>query len=136
MDVVVISWGAWVEVGAENKSPPTIELDSSGIASTQNTYEFTLPAGTYIASASQETSGTGNTNITQGADLFSQSGDATITDFYKVFKTDNATRAYLIFLDNNVLTLTQTSTFYLKGWASADFYNDVSPGKLILLKVV
>ena len=135
IDVVVISWGGWVETGGTNKSQPTIDFDNSGIATTQNTYEFTLPSGTYITTASQETTTSSNPSISQGVDLTSVSGDATITDFYKTFKSDSGTNKWLIFLDNNVLTLTQPSTFYLNGWGSADFYGDPRPGKLVLLKV-
>lgn len=135
-DVVEISWGSWAEQsGAVNKSAPTILYDSAGIASVSNTYEFTLPAGTYITISSVEESSSPNSNLTQGVDFVSVNGDSTITDFYKGFKTDGGTNKWLIMTNKSTLTLTQSTTFYMKGWTSADFYNDTTPGNLVLLKI-
>lgn len=140
--IVTFDFGNPVEItSSDQRCPVTEVLDTNNIASVANTYDFTLPSGTYVVIyPTKSTSMSDNADFT-GYDFQSVSGDPTINIFVEITGDINSGvgKTYIMNVEqNHILTLTQSTTFRCVQPASGngyDFYNVAGPGNMTFMKV-
>lgn len=123
--VVLFSFSKSVEISSTDQRCPVTELlDTNNIASISNTYDFTLPAGSYLVFCD-----TRNWSISTGSfvgwDLFNVSGDSTKLKFIDYSPT-------IMWLNGDFkrIILSNTATFRMKmpsGGNSYSFSSGATP---------
>jgi hypothetical protein len=127
--IVVFTFQKSVELGGGVERCPVTELvDTGGIASVSSTYNFTLPAGTYLVNV--DASGWSiSTGTFVGWNMFNISGDSTKTDF--ILKSGNSGSGTMWLNPSyKTITLSTTATFAMQmpsGGSSYSFAGGATP---------
>jgi hypothetical protein len=132
---VYVQWGDAVEIaGGAQRQIPTELYDSAGIFSISSTYNFTLPAGTYVMSMNSRI--VSKSSNWQAGDFqwTSVSGDSS----FSPFTVGGATGSVMVQVKTagEKFVLTQSSTFYMQPPAETAFYNSSSVPKLVRIEKI